>query len=606
MTRINGFIKNFKIHTGCLLCLLLYMQQFQLSYSATIGLKDNFMIDLRWTFLNLMITAVPFFLLLFLLKRVDAAVLVNAVFITILSLINYHVLVFHGSPLLAGDFFSLNTAMNVLSEYYFILDAIVIRLLILFIFEIAIWSAWHVRKAEDVKYRLKRSKACILLLADTAVIFLLFFSPLAIFKGSLITWSWASAMKEYGYAVCFCNSIYSVSHLYSEPEGYSAEKIEIQAAESHLEESNDFPDIILILNETLCDLNVYSEISESGEIFAELENISGLMSGYSVSSLIGGGTNNSEYELLTSNSMAIFNTSAPFISLNMKNSNSIVSYLKKLGYTTIAMHCGAPQNYARNSVFAEMGFDNIFLGKDAFKYHSLNGNREWLDSDNYKDMIEIYEEGDNTPRFLYLLTYQNHGGYEQNDASCDTVKVASDLGNMTDDVNEYLMSVQKSVTAFIDLIEYYENQDREAIILMVGDHAPAFITELPPREELSMTEQELAKRMVPFYVWSNSDIDTSIFGEYAGMTDLIPLLLKSADMPLTAYYHQIVQLHDDVPLRTSTGIYKDYENTVGNIEESMYYDEIMNYYYLEYNNIKHADDYKASWFELELGRSDIK
>ena len=33
-------------------------------------------------------------------------------------------------------------------------------------------------------------------------------------------------------------------------------------------------------------------------------------------------------------------------------------------------------------------------------------------------------------------------------------------------------------------------------------------------------------------------------------------------------------------------------------DEHDYYDEIQNYYYLEYNNLIHSDNYNVSWFEL--------
>ena len=61
-------------------------------------------------------------------------------------------------------------------------------------------------------------------------------------------------------------------------------------------------------------------------------------------------------------------------------------------------------------------------------------------------MLSKYEDNQDGPRFMYLLTYQNHGGYEQNDNEYDTVYIQKELGDLTDDVNEYLSSVEKSIT----------------------------------------------------------------------------------------------------------------------------------------------------------------
>ena len=120
-------------------------------------------------------------------------------------------------------------------------------------------------------------------------------------------------------------------------------------------ERSSYPDIILILNESLCDISYYSTVDEGAEVLAPIHQIPGIISGYSVASLIGGGTNNSEYELLTSNSMAGLSISAPFLVLNMENTNSIVSYLGNYGYYSVAMHCGAKTNYGRNRAYPAIG-----------------------------------------------------------------------------------------------------------------------------------------------------------------------------------------------------------------------------------------------------------
>ena len=48
--------------------------------------------------------------------------------------------------------------------------------------------------------------------------------------------------------------------------------------------------------------------------------------------------NSTEYEMLTSNSLILMPSITPFNWLNLYNANSVVSYLKGLGYTTMAAH----------------------------------------------------------------------------------------------------------------------------------------------------------------------------------------------------------------------------------------------------------------------------
>lgn len=44
--------------------------------------------------------------------------------------------------------------------------------------------------------------------------------------------------------------------------------------------------------------------------------------------------------------------------------SSIVSHLKDLGYETVAMHPHLEYAYARNTVYPQMGFDNMLFIQD--------------------------------------------------------------------------------------------------------------------------------------------------------------------------------------------------------------------------------------------------
>ena len=245
-----------------------------------------------------------------------------------------------------------------------------------------------------------------------------------------------------------------------------------------------------------------------------------------------------------------------------------------------------------------MGFDIIRLGKDQFSYYGTNGKRAWLDSDNYRDMIDCYESMPNSPRFMYLLTFQNHGGYEQNDASLDTIHVQGDFGSLTDDLNEYLSSLQLSAEAFRSITDYFSEKERNVIVCMVGDHAPSFISELPAKKAMSFEESEIAKRTVPFVIWTNYDTEVSLYTEYASMVDLFPMLMHIAGIPQTAFFLFFLDLHEQVPVRTSTNVYYTRDGRYGMLEEDdPYYNLIMQYYYMEYNSLLNSDNYISRLFE---------
>ncbi|MBP3853405.1 MAG: sulfatase-like hydrolase/transferase, partial [Erysipelotrichaceae bacterium] len=310
--------------------------------------------------------------------------------------------------------------------------------------------------------------------------------------------------------------------------------------------------------------------------------------------------------LLTSNSLRLLRNEHPFNYLKMdKNKNNVVQYLNGLNYTTVAMHCRNGVNYSRHNGYPALGFDKSIIPYNnknvGFYTYNKYGNRDFLDKDNYADMIRAYNELGDGPRFMYLLTYQNHGWWEQNDSSLDTVHSSADLGAnwLTRSMDEYLTSVQMSADAFKELTEYYKTVDRPVIICMVGDHAPAFIKELPDNGH-SELENMFNQRAVPYVIWGNFPLETDLDTEYVSLFDLMPMISDICDMPLTTYQKTILDLHQDVPVVLSDGYYYTKEGKIEKIDKSSkYYDEIMKYYYMEYNSLGNQKDYRKELFELK-------
>lgn len=201
--------------------------------------------------------------------------------------------------------------------------------------------------------------------------------------------------------------------------------------------------------------------------------------------------------------------------------------------------------------------------------------------------MEQYDLCEDTPRFVYLLTFQNHGGYEQNAADFDKIHVRGDYGEYTDDINEYLSSLAYSVSAYEQLVAELAERQRPVVLLMVGDHAPSFLPGLDPAENITEEFSEILLRTVPYYVWSNVPLNKSALNEYATMTDLVPMLLKSAGMPLSSYYETILKMNQEIPVRTPSGVYMDNVHRIGQKGTNEKYTQLLNnYYYMEYNNIK--------------------
>ncbi len=342
----------------------------------------------------------------------------------------------------------------------------------------------------------------------------------------------------------------------------------------------------MILNESFSDSKKYSDVQTDVDPLEELKAIDNITMGYSIVPYAGGGTNPSEYELLTSNSMSLLSVGAPFNYVNFEKHNaSIVPFLENNGYETYAFHCYSKENYNRKIAYASMGFDHVYLGPEEYMYHSKNGNRDWLDEDNYKDLIRIYNESDDHPKFMYLLTYQNHGGYEQNPSEMDTVHALGEYEISSEIIDEYESSVQLSVKAFRELTDYFKDVERPVIICMVGDHTFSHSGSLN-RKDASAEENDIDDRTVPYLFWSNFSTNRESFTQYTSLIDLMPCVVYSAGLELDDYYKQILDLHEIMPGKTNFGKYIENDGVIKNIYDNEETGEAWNkYLFAEYRRL---------------------
>ena len=209
MNKNSKFVKTLELAIICLI--LMYIQHFQLNYSASVGLLINLRINIVYQLIGMMTVAYPFLLFLLICKDVIVSLVLNSILITALSIANHFTVLYHGSPVLASDLYSFTTAMNVISEYSFIPDDFILRLLAVFAIEILIiFVAAKLTKKKDKT--ITRVFSISAIIVDSLAIWMIFLSPWAMFKENLVTFSWSQSVKQYSYEVCFGNSVYSLNN----------------------------------------------------------------------------------------------------------------------------------------------------------------------------------------------------------------------------------------------------------------------------------------------------------------------------------------------------------------------------------------------------------
>ena len=578
------------IHIAFIL-LLAWMQFYIMQYSLILFPKFTFGMVRKYYILNLVVIVSVSLVLVLIFQRWRYAMLASTIFFFAWGFSNHYVLLLHGSPLYFAELANTKTGFEVIANYSIALDEIPWAVVAMTFYTCIMLRTFWILDRRYGKLNWKIAAARVLLLA--AFIYPIYTVLLAknarIINGARPTY-YAS---RYGF-VCVASADAAKSlNPIVEPEGYSSDKLP-EAVPVAAEKSPDYPDIILILNETFCDLDYYTSIKADRDYMAPFYGIDGAFYGHAAAPSVGGGTNNSEYELLTGFPFYLVASYAPFNYLNFNRINSnVVQYLERLGYYTAGMHYYNRENYHRSTAYPAMGFDDVILGPPDNLPDIYYGHRGHLDTTYYQVMEENYETYPaDQPRFLYMLTFQNHGGYTKNDASLDTVHVGVNFGTKNDLLNEYLTSMSMSAEAFTELIEYYSQVDRHVIICMVGDHAPTMIQAMETDKKWAGSMESIAQHIVPYVIWSNYELDLSGCSEYIGIFGLMPQLVSVAGLPVTQYYQAVNEMVSEFPILLSTGQLMDSSGKTGKYGVSdPRYDVITDCLYMGYNSLLHEDDF---------------
>lgn len=541
---------------------------------------------------------------------------------TLLAIVNYYTRDLHGTALMPQDILNIGTAAAVMGSYTLRITQTVITIVALLLPVLAIsvaqrFLAYGRGKPPKIswKHRLARWAGCFA--SIFVILYVGYFAPFAIKPKQTYGWAWQLTYYKYGYLAGTIESAGLLMNPIVEPDNYSDEAADEAAARAdsytpavETVSEQEYPDIVLILSESFYDFDLVTDLQTDVEVMSVTKNLENSIYGHTVSPQVGGGTNSSEYEMLTSNSLMLMPSITPFNWLNLYGADSIVSYLEDLGYSTMAAHPYTNLNYRRNSAWLALGFDQVYF-EDSFPTKEYYGNRPYqTDSATYKDLEAMYESmPEDQPRFTFLVSIQSHGDYDMNDPELDLVHAATDYGEYDEVMDEYLSCMYLTDQAFGELTDYftqvYEETGRKVIVAMAGDHAPSFVDHVADKTIASENDLQILERSTPFIIWANYPL------ENAGETNendplnrmdlcmFAPAVAEQAGLPLTDYYEYLLAMQDDVTVMTAGNDYMD-ANGVTHVygENETNDDWVHGYFALEYNNIGTHAKKNDSLFKL--------
>ncbi len=540
--------------------------------------------------------------------KIKVSLYITTIATCLVGIINHFITAFRGTPLVPWDIFSLNVALTVLPTFKFTVTKKLIIGLLLFALSIFLLII--------VKFDSFKNKKFKVIYRIIVLIFIIIFI-ICFYLTNMIKWfdldeNWDPKEEYHNNGLVASLFKQSRNLIIHKPDGYDvnslsklAETIEVPIVEH--DDDFEYPNIIAIMNESFADLKVVGNFKTNTKYLSYFNSLKGnVIKGNLHMSAFGATTPNSEWEFLTSNSMAFIPKRAiPYQQYILRKSYSLASILKEQGYSTSAFHCYYPQGYNRNITYPRLGFESF---SSMYELKNLSRIREYPDDlSTYKNIVSLYEnkkEGEKI--FNFTLTMQNHGSYTYDGE--DFVTTVTAMDGKYPKLDQYLSLIKIADESLKYLIDYFSNQEEHTIIVMFGDHQPyvedEFYDEMLSQnyEDISSKEAVERKYITPFMIWANYDIDAK---KYKNISDLsvnylTSLVLDVANLQKTPYLEFLDKLREEIPIITGngymdkTGIYHDF------YEETDYTDLIEDYHYLQFNNMFDNKNKLTSLFQLPV------
>lgn len=510
--------------------------------------------------LNIVFFELVMALLLFLFGRLRTALRCETILFAVIGLANYYVLEFRSAPIMPWDIFSLTTAASVANNYKYTIEKGTILVLVLFVLLFLAERLCTLQLKKDWRIRISGALAAFALLwGFTAMLHT--DSTISRFKLYDKLFTPTVMSRKDGTMVAFLMELKYV--VVEKPDGYDSDEAAALLATydtaTEVEDVSDSPNIIVIMNEAFSDPGILGDFETNEDYMPFVHSLmqSGTpntISGYLNVSVLGGNTANTEFEFLTGNTMAFLpQGSVAYQQYVKKEDYSIASYLKELGYDTIAMHPYNASGWDRDKVYPLLGFDTFYSLKNWVNPVKI---RKYVsDRSCYDKIIELYEQKDEAaPLFIFNVTMQNHSSYsEEFDNFHPDITVEGTNSKL---LPNYLSLIKLSDEALEKLINYFSEADEDTIIVFFGDHQPTNsvvspIWKLNGKSSDTLTEAEEALRYkVPFLIWANYDIEAASSVETSA-NYLAGHVLEAAGLPLYDYRSYLSELEQQFPIITA-------------------------------------------------------
>ncbi|MCF0127499.1 MAG: LTA synthase family protein [Pseudobutyrivibrio sp.] len=314
----------------------------------------------------------------------------------------------------------------------------------------------------------------------------------------------AQGYRDYGFLYGFSTSVFDRGM--KRPLNYGEKAIDwLVKEDSKVANSinpEKMPNVVVILLESIYDVSEVEFMTTSEDPIPFLRSLEeNYSSGHCIVPVVGAGTCNSEFEVLTGMSCSFFGPGEYPQKTILKEIESCESYanvLGELGYGTHVVHNNGGNFYSRAHAFSLMGFDS-FTCKEMLDITEYTPLGSWPTDDILTqatlDSMNSTEGSD----FVYTIMVGSHGAYpeyvvEENPRI--TVECEGKTEGQTNAWNYYVNRIHDDDDFLRSYIEALDARGEDTLVIMFGDHLPT----------MGLTENEVATGSLyktKYFTWNN-------------------------------------------------------------------------------------------------------
>ena len=535
-------------------------------------------------------------------RRLFAFSLVSLVWI-VLGIANNFLIKFRETPLTFADLGMMKNAIELSDQYLSKGAMILIPSLFIIIFGLLIFIFI---KSKKVKFRYLTNILCLFL-------YLLTFSFLLNYglKSNIITknfWDITGGYNTYGFSYSFFNS--AINTGIHKPTGYSKNTISdiknelamldsensiavnansiaknidtISLENSEVDNNNSEikPNIVIVQLESFINPNWITDITLNKNPVSNFEALSEeFTSGLLAVPALGGGTANTEFEVITGMSTDFFGAGEfPFNTIASKRAIPSLAYtLKDLGYSANSLHNHEGKFYSRNVVYKNLGFDS-FTPIECMDVPERTPVGWAKDSVLIDEICNIITSTDN-PDLVFGISVQGHGNYPNDEVDDKEIYITNKYTKSNKNSLEYFINQIYEMDQFVgNLIEAVNNLNEPTVIAFYGDHFPAVGIE---NHEVSIK----TLKSTPYVIWDNMNLpktDKNI--EAYDLTSLILDKLSLTNTTLSMLHNS--NLDDETK-----------HKYLNQLEYDLIYGKN---YTSDYEELTPSDDYKIGFKDISI------